>query len=87
MATTFDAQLRELAAALAAAFRARGSAAHRLGATIGLAVDFSTWRQLKDRGLDDRKAAELMADLVTCAAQPLRAHRIAAPAASRRLSS
>jgi hypothetical protein len=86
MAATMDKQLGLLAAALAAGFRARGSAGRRVAATIGLAVDFSTWRQLNDRGLDDSKAAELMGDLVACAAQPSRARRVATPATSRRLS-
>jgi AcrR family transcriptional regulator len=69
MSATMDAALRELAAALAAGFGARGSAARRLRATAALAVDFSTWRQLNDDGLDDREAAHLMADLVACAAR------------------
>jgi hypothetical protein len=68
MASTMDAQLTELARGLAARFHARGWAGRRLEATIALAVEFSTWSRLKDRGFDDREAAELMADLAASVA-------------------
>lgn len=66
MRQTMDAQLAGLADALAGPFRARGRNARRLRALIALAVDFWTWKRLKDEGLDDAGAAELMADVVTC---------------------
>jgi AcrR family transcriptional regulator len=72
LSETMDAQLRELGGTLAAAFRVRGTAARRLEATIALALDFATWRQLKDRGFSDQAAAGLMADLVVCAGHPPR---------------
>lgn len=37
-------------------------------ATITLSLDFSTWRRLTREDLDDATAAEIMADVVSCAA-------------------
>ena len=68
MALTMDTQQRALVDVLAAGFRARGASARRLRATLVVAVDFWTWRRLKDEGLGDPAAAELMADLAETAA-------------------
>lgn len=68
MARTADAQLAELAAALAAPFGARGRKAQRLNAALALALDFWTWQRLTREGLDDAAAADLMAELVAGAA-------------------
>lgn len=65
---TMDAQLGELADTLAAGFRARGPRHARLRALVALALDFWTWLRLKREGLDDRAAADLMADLIAAAA-------------------
>ena len=45
----------------------RGSARRRVGAAIGHALWFETWRSLSREGLDDREAAELMCRLVAAA--------------------
>lgn len=68
MARTADAQLAELAAALASPFGARGRKAQRLNAALALALDFWTWQRLTREGLDDAAAADLMAELVAGAA-------------------
>jgi AcrR family transcriptional regulator len=48
--------------------RARGRARERLLAAAGHAVSFSTWQSLaRDQDLDDDRAADLMARLVTAA--------------------
>src|SRR5436190_1263442 len=67
---TTDAPFAELAATLAGSFRARGRRAERVAATVRLALDFWTWRRLKLEGLDDERAAALMADTVACQARP-----------------
>ena len=63
-----DVSLSQLADALARGFgsRALKSAASRV--LIRLALDFWTWRRLALEGLEDAKAARLMADTVACAA-------------------
>jgi AcrR family transcriptional regulator len=66
MVRTADARLGELAAALAAGFRARGRRAERQ-ALIRLALDFWTWRRLDREGLSDLAAARLMAGAVAAA--------------------
>ena len=49
---------------------ARGRARARAGAAIGHALAFTTWRSLvREQGLDDREAAELMCRLVADAAK------------------
>jgi AcrR family transcriptional regulator len=53
---------------LAEGWGARGKAATRLHATIGLALDFTTWRTLHERGLGRRDAAEVMTSAVRAAA-------------------
>ncbi|HUR85249.1 MAG TPA: helix-turn-helix domain-containing protein [Solirubrobacteraceae bacterium] len=68
MSRTADAAMAGLADALAAGFGASGEQRTRLRATVALALDFSSWQRLKREGLDDAAAAELMADLVACAA-------------------
>lgn len=68
MSRTADAQLAELAAALAAPFGARGKLVQRLHAVLALALDFWTWQRLTREGLDDAAAADLMAGLVAGAA-------------------
>jgi AcrR family transcriptional regulator len=62
LAQTMDAQMIELAGALAA------EGGRRRQAAVVLALDFGTWQRLTQSGLNDREAAELMADLVVCAA-------------------
>jgi AcrR family transcriptional regulator len=53
---------------LLAGRRSRGRARERVSAAIGHAVAFSTWRSLvREQGLDDRAAAELMCRLVVAA--------------------
>ena len=68
MARTADAQLEELAAALAAPLGARGKRIQGLHAVLALALDFWTWSRLTREGLDDAAAADLMAELVAGAA-------------------
>jgi len=68
MARTADAQLEELAAALAAPLGARGKRVQDLHAVLALALDFWTWSRLTREGLDDAAAADLMAELVAGAA-------------------
>lgn len=65
MTKTMDAQLTQLAGALAAPLDARGEDAERLHAILALALDFWTWRRLTREGLGDAGAAELMAELAT----------------------
>jgi AcrR family transcriptional regulator len=49
----------------------RGSARQRVPAAIGLALAFSTWRSLvREQGLDDPQAANLMCRLVTASQSP-----------------
>jgi AcrR family transcriptional regulator len=64
MAQTADVQQAELAGALAAGF---GHAAKGVRPLIRVALDFWTWRRLKEEGLTDAKAADLMAAAVACA--------------------
>jgi AcrR family transcriptional regulator len=70
VAETSDAQLAGLADALARGFRARGRSAARARAAAGLALDFWSWRRLTNEGLNDRAAADLMAETVGMAAAP-----------------
>jgi hypothetical protein len=65
---TGDATIREMTSTLAAGFSANGAAGTRLRAVLALALDFWTWQRLTHEGLSDAKAANLMADLVDCAA-------------------
>jgi AcrR family transcriptional regulator len=53
---------------LAAGWGARGKAAKRLRATIGLALDFLAWRTLHERGLARGDAIAVMASAVSAAA-------------------
>jgi AcrR family transcriptional regulator len=53
---------------LAAGWSARGKAATRLRATIGLALDFFTWRTLDERGLSRGEAIAVMSSTVRAAA-------------------
>jgi AcrR family transcriptional regulator len=53
---------------LASGWGARGKAAARLRATIGLALDFFTWRTLHERGLGRDEAVAVMASAVRAAA-------------------
>ena len=53
---------------LAAGWGARGTAARRLRATIGLALDFQSWRSLHLRGLGRADAIAVMASAVGAAA-------------------
>ena len=46
-----------------------GPARTLLGATIGLALDFQTWRTMvRGQGLSDEQAIEAMARMVRCVA-------------------
>jgi AcrR family transcriptional regulator len=47
-----DAHLTDLAESLAAAFRARGTAARHLTVTLRHALSYQTWSSLEERGLD-----------------------------------
>ena len=47
-----DAHLAAVAESLAAAFRAKGAAARRLGVTLRHALAYPTWRSLDESGLD-----------------------------------
>jgi AcrR family transcriptional regulator len=62
------AHLRAAEDALAAGWGARGRAARRLRAAIGLALDFHAWRGLHERGLDRADAVAVMASAVRAAA-------------------
>jgi AcrR family transcriptional regulator len=53
---------------LALGWGARGKAATRLRATIGLALDFLAWRTLHERGLSRADAIEVMSSAVSAAA-------------------
>jgi AcrR family transcriptional regulator len=54
---------------LAAGWGARGKAAKRLRATIGLALDFLAWRTLHERGLSRAEAIAVMSSAVRAAAR------------------
>lgn len=65
----FGRYLSEIRDLMAVGWRARGRRRATLLATIGHAVSFHTWRSLvRDQGLDDEGAADLMAGFVRCAA-------------------
>jgi AcrR family transcriptional regulator len=53
---------------LAAGWGVRGKAAERLRATLGIALDFYTWRTLDERGLSRADAKTVMASAVRAAA-------------------
>jgi AcrR family transcriptional regulator len=53
---------------LASGWRARGHAARRLRATIGLALDFLAWRTLHERGLSRSDTIAVMSSAVRAAA-------------------
>jgi AcrR family transcriptional regulator len=53
---------------LASGWSARGNAARRLRATIGLALDFLAWRTLHERGLSRTEAIAVMSSAVSAAA-------------------
>jgi hypothetical protein len=53
---------------LASGWGARGTAAKRLRATIGLALDFLAWRTLNERGLGRADAVAVMSSAVRAAA-------------------
>lgn len=65
----FVRSMAELRDALAAGWELRGTRRARLVATIGLALEFGTWRALTPRGLSDTEAAALGADIVACVAE------------------
>jgi AcrR family transcriptional regulator len=58
------AYLAQVEDGLATGWGARGKAATRLRAAIGLALDFYTWRTLRERGLARSEAVTLMAAAV-----------------------
>jgi AcrR family transcriptional regulator len=56
---------------LAAPFGLTGEAARRLGAAIDMGLSFEAWRMLvRDQGLNDEQALDLMLRLCTAAAEP-----------------
>ena len=55
---------------LAPGWGARGKAARRLRAAIGLALDFFTWRTLNERGLSRAEAVAVTSAAVRAAAAP-----------------
>lgn len=65
MSETWDAQMAGLAGTLGAGFTSDSEHAERLVALICVALDFWTWKRLA-AGVDDSRAAELMADAITC---------------------
>ena len=66
-AKTVDVRFAALADGLAAGFKARGTRARHLHALIAVALEFWTWRRLREEGLDDGAAAALMAAAVAAA--------------------
>jgi AcrR family transcriptional regulator len=62
------AYLADVEDGLAAGWGARGRAAKRLRATIGLALDFLVWRSLHERGLSRTDAVAVMSSAVRAAA-------------------
>jgi len=62
------AYLAQVEDGLASGWGARGKAARRLRATIGLAVDFLAWRTLHERGLSRADAVAVMSSAVGAAA-------------------
>jgi AcrR family transcriptional regulator len=59
--------LADIEDGLAAGWAARGRAAQRLRAAIGLALDFFTWRTLHERGLDRKEAIAVTSAAVRAA--------------------
>jgi AcrR family transcriptional regulator len=62
------AYLADIEDGLASGWGARGKAAKRLRATIGLALDFLAWRTLYERGLSRSDAIDVMSSAVSAAA-------------------
>ena len=62
------AYLADVEDGLASGWGARGNAATRLRATIGLALDFLVWRSLHERGLSREEAIAVMASAVRATA-------------------
>ena len=65
------AYLADIEDGLAPGWGARGHAAKRLRATIGLALDFLAWRTLYQRGLSRTDAVAVMSSAVRAAAAPM----------------
>ena len=65
------AYLADIEDGLAPGWGARGHAAKRLRATIGLALDFLVWRTLYQRGLSRTDAVAVMSSAVRAAAAPM----------------
>ena len=63
-----QAYLADVEDGLASGWDVRGKAARRLRATIGVALDFFTWRTLDERGLGRREAVAVMSSAVRAAA-------------------
>lgn len=61
---TMDPALRWIAGELVGGFDAGGARADRIGALVAVAMDFWTWRRLRQVGMDDAEAAKLMAEAV-----------------------
>ena len=64
-----DAQLAVLADALTAGFKPSAGSRDGVRATVALALDFWTWRRLKEEGLSDDSSADLMLNSVRAAAR------------------
>lgn len=71
-ATSRLAYLAAVEDGLAAGWGARGTAARRLRATIGLALDFHSWRTLHLRGLSRAETIAVMSSAVRAAAATTR---------------
>jgi AcrR family transcriptional regulator len=65
MSGTADPQIEWIAGKLIGGFRAKGARAGRVAALVAVSIDFWTWRRLKQAGLKDEAAAELMAEAVS----------------------
>jgi AcrR family transcriptional regulator len=64
-----DEQFAALAEALAAGFQTKRSPTNAARAAVRLALDFWTWRRLREEHLDDAAAADLMVEAVRAAAR------------------
>src|SRR5262245_21017346 len=61
---TVDPALNFIAEQLVEGFGASGDRARRIAALVAVAMEFWTWQRLKDAGLDDESAAELMSGVI-----------------------
>jgi hypothetical protein len=78
LAEGLDGYLAAYGALLMRDRRARGERQRRLAAGIDLAVQFTTWRRLSERGLSPVEASGLMAEMIEAAGAAGRARGRAA---------